>query len=138
MLDAAILGWCHHLGKFANQGYTQSSARGATGNMHRASKAFLKGQKVSNNFAFKSGGQNIRHQANSETFQAILIAMNQKQQSFKHGDRYARIIILRLHLRILEMGMLPFKPVGSCGRKGSAEQDWNLASLALQTTTQGA
>ena len=39
-----------------------------------------------------------------------------------------------LHLKMLERGVLPFKPVGTCGRKGLAEEDWSLASLALHTT----
>ena len=53
-------------------------------------------------------------------------------------DYCSRERVLLLHLRILETRVLLLKPVGSCGRKGSAEEDWNLASLALQITTKGA
>lgn len=42
-----------------------------------------------------------------------------------------------LHLRMFGRGVLPFRPIGTCGRKSSAEEDWalDLASLALHTIT---
>ena len=53
-------------------------------------------------------------------------------------DHHDRQRVRLLNLRMLETDVLPFKPVGSCGRKGSAEEDRNLALFALQTTTKDA